>query len=293
MRGRRADFYRDYFRPFANRYAREIRSVQPDAIIFVEGVPLEGKITWTADDAPRIVHGAHWYDGLTLFTKGFKSWVTFDQTAGRLVLGAKRVRRVFADQIAGLIRVSEERMNNAPTLVGEVGIPFDMADKKAYRTGDFSLQARALDATMQALEANLASFTLWNYTADNTNERGDLWNGEDLSIFSRDQQTGSGSIHDGGRALDAAVRPYARKVAGKPLRMSFDMRRRRFEFEFEHDETIAAPTELYVPNYQYPDGFEVTVSDGEYEADREAQTLIYRHCGSRANHRIVIKTRRR
>ena len=39
---------------------------------------------------------------------------------------------------------------------------------------------------MTALEENFASFTLWNYTADNTNTHGDQWNDEDLSLFSRD-----------------------------------------------------------------------------------------------------------
>lgn len=102
-----------------------------------------------------------------------------------------------------LVRQSAERMN-APTLIGEVGIPFDMQNRKAFRNGDFSMQIRAL-------EKNFASFTLWNYTADNSNARCDQWNDEDFSLFLRDQVTGSGSIHDGGRALKAAVRPYPRK----------------------------------------------------------------------------------
>jgi len=292
VHGSSVDFHRDYFRPFANRYAQEIRSVQPSAIIFVEGVPSQGRTIWTGKDAPSIVHAVHWYDGLTLLTKDFRSWITYDSRSEKMVLGTRRVRQAFEDQIAALIRVSEERMNNAPTLVGEVGIPFDMGKKKAFQTGDFSLQARALDATIRALEENLVSFTLWNYAADNTNERGDLWNDEDLSIFSRDQQIGSGDIHDGGRALEAAVRPYARKVAGRPLRMSFDMERRVFEFEFEHDVEVTAPTELFIPNYQYPADYAVSVSDGEFETDRESQMLLYRHSESTAVHRIVVRPRR-
>ncbi len=61
-------------------------------------------------------------------------------------------------------------MNKSPLLVGEVGIPFDLYQKKAYKTGDESDQISALDATMNALERNFASFTLWNYTADNSND---------------------------------------------------------------------------------------------------------------------------
>jgi hypothetical protein len=289
---RQVDFYRDYFCPFANRYAREMRSVKPDAIIFVEGIPDRGHIPWTPDDAPNVVHAAHWYDGITWFTKNYQSWMTVDMFSRKPVLGPGRVRRAFVDQIARLIKVSQEQMSGAPTLIGEVGIPFDLKGKQAYRTGDFALQVRALDATMRALEANVVSFTLWNYTADNTNARGDQWNDEDFSLFSRDQQTGSGDPYDGGRALEAAVRPYARKVAGKPLHMAFDIQRRVFEFEFQHQAHVTAPTELFVPNYQYPHGYGVAVSDGEYEIDRAAQTLTYHHGPAQAQHRITLWDKR-
>jgi len=284
-----ADFANDYLRPFANRYAREIRSIVPDAIIFVEGVPGGPHLRWGPEDEPRVVHAAHWYDGLTLLTKNFNPFVTFNAVTGRLVLGRKRVRQAFIEQLAHIKNWAQEGMGGVPTLIGETGIPFDMQNKRAYRTGNFSRQIKALDATMQALEANLLSFTLWNYTADNTNARGDRWNDEDLSLFSRDQQTDPNDINSGGRALEAAVRPYARRVAGEPLRMRFDIRRRVFEFEFRHDPAVNAPTELFVPNYQYPKGYVVELSDGTYEVNREEQVLIYHHGEHRQVHFLRLK----
>jgi len=284
-----ADFANDYLRPFANRYAREIRSIVPDAIIFVEGVPGGPHLRWGPEDEPRVVHAAHWYDGLTLLTKNFNPFVTFNAVTGRLVLGRKRVRQAFIEQLAHIKNWAQEGMGGVPTLIGETGIPFDMQNKRAYRTGNFSRQIKALDAIMQALEANLLSFTLWNYTADNTNARGDRWNDEDLSLFSRDQQTDPNDINSGGRALEAAVRPYARRVAGEPLRMRFDIRRRVFEFEFRHDPAVNAPTELFVPNYQYPKGYVVELSDGTYEVNREEQVLIYHHGEHRQVHFLRLK----
>ena len=111
-----------------------------------------------------------------------------------------------------------------------------------------------MDRTLRALDDTLLSGTLWNYTADNRNAHGDQWNGEDLSIFSRDQQRDPADLHSGGRALEAVVRPYARAVAGEPLRMHFDRRRRVFEFAFRHDPRVSAPTEIFVPAFQYPRG---------------------------------------
>ncbi|MGC9357525.1 MAG: cellulase family glycosylhydrolase [Anaerolineae bacterium] len=274
---REVDFNRDYLRPFANRYAREMRAVHPGAFIFVEGVPESDHMDWSEEDAPEIAHACHWYDGITLFTKSFRSWFTVDIHTMRPVIGPKRVQRTFAKQVGTIERASEEKMGGVPTLIGEFGIPFDMNEGEAYRTGDFSRQVQALDASFRALEANLVSYTLWNYTADNTNARGDQWNGEDLSIFSVDQKAGSGDIDDGGRALEAALRPHPRAVAGEPLRMEFDPVSRTFEFVFRHEEAVQAPTLFYVPNFHYPQGYSVEVSDGRYEVDPDAQTLRYEH----------------
>ncbi len=287
--GRPVNFDEDYFKPFANRFARELRSIVPETLIFVEGVPAQGGLTWGENDAANIVHAAHWYDDLTLVKKSFAGWMAVDTQHMKVVFGPKAVRRCFKEQIARIIRQSDEQMNHAPTLIGEVGIPMDMQGKRAYRTGDFSMQIRALDATMTALEKNFASFTWWNYTADNTNARGDQWNDEDLSLFSPDQMTGSGSIYDGGRALQAALRPYPAKVAGEPLRMAFDLHTRNFEFSFRHQDGIAAPTEIFIPDYQYPHGYQVQVSDGSSEQDGSSQTLIYRHALAQAVHTIQIK----
>jgi hypothetical protein len=288
---RRADqpvhFGRDYLRPFINRYAKAIRSVDPDAIIFAEGTPDEGLPQWGPEDANKIVNAPHWYDGITLVTKRYTGWVGLDIATRRPVFGAENVRRAFARQLKA-IKDTGQRLTGAPVLIGEFGIPFDLNKKAAYRSGDFRQHIQALDATFQALEANLLHSTLWNYTADNDNQWGDQWNEEDLSLFSRDQQDHPENIHSGGRALEAAVRPYPICTAGEPLRLQFEIKRRAFEFEFRHVPIVTAPTEIFVPEYQYPDGYTVRVTDGEYTIDREHQLLIYRHSPEVAVHTIWI-----
>jgi hypothetical protein len=213
----------------------------------------------------------HWYDGVTLLRKTYTPWLGADVRTGRVVLGRKRVARSFAEQIRWLIASGREA--GMPTLIGECGIPFDLDDKRAYRTGDFSRQARAFDAAMRALEANLASFTVWNYTSDNTNAHGDGWNDEDFSIFSRDQMRGTGDLDDGGRALQAVVRPYPMALPGEPLATAFDVRTRRFFCRFRLDERIAAPAVFFVPGIQYPGGVRIEAAAGR--ATLEGQLLTY------------------
>jgi hypothetical protein len=148
-----------------------------------------------------------------------------------------------------------------------------------------------MDRTLRALESNLLSYALWNYTPDNDNAHGDQWNGEDLSIFSRDQQHAPGDINSGGRALQAVLRPYPRTVAGTPLRLSFDIQRRVFTFEFRHDPAAQALTEIFVPEYHYPRGYNVWISDGECVVDPAEQLLIYQYNPARATHLIRITPR--
>jgi hypothetical protein len=57
-------------------------------------------------------------------------------------------------------------MGNIPCVFTETGIPYDMNDKLAYTTGDYSSQIAAMDAIHFALEgAKIQGYTLWNYVA--------------------------------------------------------------------------------------------------------------------------------
>lgn len=292
LNGRRVSFGADFLRPFISRYAQEMRSVHPGAIVFIEGVPGESLPGVAFERLENCVHAAHWYDGLTLFTKNYSPFVTVDFASRNVVIGPWRVRKSLASQLCRIKDQAGRGDNGSPTLIGEVGIPYDMGAKRAYRTGDFSMQVAAMDASMRALEENLLSFTIWNYTSDNSNARGDQWNDEDLSIFSADQRTDPSDLNSGGRALSAVVRPYAMAVPGEPLRMSFDRRRRVFRLEFRDDPRVRAPTEVFVPGYQYPHGCRVRVSDGSYEMDEARQVLVYHHRLTATVHRLEVRPAR-
>ena len=50
--------------------------------------------------------------------------------------------------------------------MSEIGIPYDMDNKRAYTDGTYTSQYSAMDANNYALEAAGLSYTLWNYCAD-------------------------------------------------------------------------------------------------------------------------------
>jgi hypothetical protein len=243
--GREVDFSQDYLKPFALALAKGIRSVHPQATIFLETEPRRSPPIWAGEDPSGFVYAPHWYDALTLLMKEMHPWLGVDSRSARLVIGPHAIRRSFADQLAALAR-DAGRLRGCPTLIGEFGVPFDLSKKRAYRTGDFRGQERALARNFDALDDNLLGGLLWNYTSDNDNLHGDQWNDEDLSVFSRDQQSTPDQVDSGGRALKGFVRPYAMAVAGEPVRMSFD-RHRIFRLTFRGDPGVQAPTEIFVP----------------------------------------------
>jgi hypothetical protein len=71
--------------------------------------------------------------------------------------------------------------------------------------------------------------------------------------------------------------------------MTFDNKRGRFVFTFEHDSEVAAPTEIFVPRGQYPTSVHVEVTDGRYELDQEAQVLRYWYGPDRVTHTIRLE----
>jgi len=89
-----------------------------------------------------------------------------------------------------------EKMGEFPTMMGEIGIPYDLDKKKAYKDGDYSNQIKAMDASLNACDGeNMLNYTLWTYCPSNSHQWGDLWNGEDLSLWSADDAMFQGSSY--------------------------------------------------------------------------------------------------
>ncbi|MGH7923371.1 MAG: cellulase family glycosylhydrolase [Candidatus Binatus sp.] len=280
---RKVNFIEDYMGPFFASVAENIRRINPDWILFAELDPLSGFFGpgFPAETPPDTVNAGHWYDVFTLATKTFSPNFSLDVMTGEIATVAEQIQTRYERQLGKIARMSENVNGGAPTLIGECGIPFDLNGAEAYRAfqaGDRSDTPWAphivgLDLMYNALDALLINSTQWNYTASNRNDLaiGDGWNQEDLSIFSRDQQSNPADINSGGRALAGFVRPYAMATQGSPRKVKFDRVRGDFEFVFEFDPSATSATEVFVPRLQYPKGCEIEVIGGTAELDLDNQ----------------------
>jgi hypothetical protein len=286
--GHRLEMARDFMGTFFARVAARIRAINPDWLLFAELDPgARSTAGFPAETPSGTVNAGHWYDIVTLVTKQFLYPNWYNPFSGRVLEGAAAIEGAYREQL-GRVKSMAATLNGgagAPTVIGEFGIPFDLAEGAAYaawEAGDRSdapweRHVIALDLMYNALDHLLIGSMQWNYTASNRNDSaiGDGWNQEDLSIFSRDQEQARGNaFQDGGRALAGFVRPYARRIAGIPQTMHFD--RASGEFRFAYAAEPGGETEIFVPTLVYPDGYAIELAGADADPDRAAQSLRLR-----------------
>ncbi|GAB0134631.1 hypothetical protein EsDP_00002994 [Epichloe bromicola] len=195
------EFTNTYFMNFWRKYSKACRAHHKDCIMLMQYPTLElpPEIKGTDDDDPMMAFTPHFYDGITLMTKHWNSTWNVDvvgvlrgrylHPAFAIKIGETAIRNCLRDQLATLRQEGLDRTGKHPCLLTEFGIPYDMDEKKAYKTGDYSSQSAALDANYFGVEGSqIEGHCLWVYTDINDHERGDQWNGEDLSIHSVDDK---------------------------------------------------------------------------------------------------------
>ncbi len=289
VNGQKVDFNADYYLPFAEKYARALQAIDSNWAICVDDIlfpyPLELPDLKNIPDV-QWMNGSHWYDDVTLVKKQYLPFLGFYQ--GQLVFGKKKVQKAYEKTLANMKAATRAHFGEVPSLLGEFGIPFDMNQSRAYRSGNFKTQSKALDRSMRIAEKNLYSYTLWNYTASNTHAHGDQWNGEDLSIFSLSQQTKPADLNSGGRSLDAAIRPYPKKVNGELLEYQYAYKKKELLVRFKTTDASSYPTEIFLPEYVYHDSFRVQASSGALHYDAKQHTLLF-YTPQEGMHTLIIE----
>ena len=239
--GRKPVFVNDFLKPFTVKFISAMTEADGKSFFFIEGLPdivrEDSHPVWNNGDPVNVINAFHWYDGVSLFTKSFRSWISLDRDTLKIILGKKNVTAHFAKTLAKGIGWTKKNMRNIPCFLGEFGLAFDLNNRSGIKKNNYSLHEKALSMYYDAVDANLLHSTIWNYSAGNTNKYGDNWNDEDLSVFSEGRE----------RAASGWKRPYPAATAGIPLSFSWNAKRRIFIFNFEADKNIKAPGIIFLP----------------------------------------------
>ncbi|WVQ62820.1 uncharacterized protein L199_000969 [Kwoniella botswanensis] len=198
------EFVADFWSLHWLSYSSRIRIHHPESIHFIQAPVLKQPPKLPKSFLKdRACSSPHFYDGLTLMTK---HWNWFNADAIGVIrkkywsivqavrVGEQNIRNMVQGELGVLKQDTVDILGSYPTLIGEIGIPYDMDGKKAYGyvdggrgEGDYSSQQRALDCSMNACDGpNCLNYTIWNYVPDHCHEWSDNWNGEDLSLWSKD-----------------------------------------------------------------------------------------------------------
>ncbi|MGI5863630.1 MAG: cellulase family glycosylhydrolase [Myxococcales bacterium] len=276
-------FDENYMRPLHERVGKAVLARDPDAVIWIEhamsaamflggssfGGQWEQPMT-RPRGLPQVVYAPHWYPDIYPFPG-------FNQPSRSFTVEEVRYRD-YQPNLEAMRAHSVNALGNIPVVFGEFGTYFNFGGIEQARASGYAVSAHILDNYFEAFERMFQSRILWCYSPENDYELGDLWNHEDFSIIDPEQKP---------RGELAWARPHARFLAGKPVSTHFwsDYHyydpdkgvpdpRREFEVRYASKET-EAPSEIVVPEVQYPDGFYVWVSDGRCYFDPKTATLYH------------------
>lgn len=289
-----------YFRRYWKRFYSAMRKVDEQMFLFCQpptmSIPPKFKGSKYMDS--RIIYAPHYYDGLTMAQKHWNTLWNVDVLGilrGRYLappfaikLGEKAIRKCITNQVLAMKQEGLENLGSTPCMMSETGMPFDLDNKQAYDTGDYSSQIKAWDTLGHALEGSKIHHTLWVYSANNSHQFGDHWNGEDFSIYSHGHENEIEHAKDprvaahAVRADKAIARPFPLTVSGGLKKYHFHMESGLFQLHIDGldclGEKHGGPTEIALPGFSFPAGkFEISVSSGRYEFSAEKRIVYWWH----------------
>ncbi|MBI5533319.1 MAG: cellulase family glycosylhydrolase [Deltaproteobacteria bacterium] len=276
-------FDKNHLTPFYDRVGQAILAVDPKAVIVIEpsmnitallGSGIGGGM-WDVSmthppNLPHVVYGPHNYADIYPF-------LGFNQQPRSFTPEEVRYRD-YRPAITSSMNLAAHSLGNVPTIFGEFGTYFNFNGIEQSKADNYIVSSHILDNYYEAFDGMFQSRILWCHSPDNDWTYGDHWNHEDFSIIDPNGKP---------RSEMAWARPFVRALAGKPVSVHFwsdyhffdpdkgkTIPRREFELKYASKESDA-PTEIMVPDVQYPDGFYVWVSDGQCYYDSTARVLYH------------------
>lgn len=297
-------FMNKMFVSYFENFRKMFRSIDQDRFIFLQNPifqrPPELKGSSLIDK--NTVFSSHFYDGMSLMFKTWNKMYNID-TLGivrgkylnpifSIVLGEQNIKKCISRQLRDISTEARQVLGkHVAVIFSEIGMPFDMDNKVAYKTGRYKSQTSAMDAIGYALENNNLSFSLWCYCPKNSHQWGDQWNNEDFSLWSPDDfkrekvkvevsNLGSSTItveesesfsmtstrststfktakdsisldYSGIRALDAVLRPYPMKISGSFVSAKFDPFNGQYELNIHGHAMPNNRTLIFLPAYHF------------------------------------------
>lgn len=296
-------FNNTYFMSFWNKYYMGMREIDRKMFLLCQPpvMTIPPNLHESAFMDQRVIYSPHYYDGLTLINKHWSKWWNVDvlgvlrgrysSPAFAIKIGETAIRNCLRDQLTEMKKEGLAHIGRVPCLMSETGMPFDLNNKEAYNSGDYTSQIDSWDALGYALEGSQIHHTLWTYCANNSHKHGDFWNGEDFSIYCKGgnydldmpadygaypmsnsstmsvdsssqltlesvgtKELAKWGLTHGSRAEPALARPFPLAIVGSLVSYGFDLKKAVFSLTINAESSIDGEvgTLVVLPEYNFP-----------------------------------------
>jgi endoglycosylceramidase len=256
-----SEFELSYLKPFYEKLIEGLREVDPDCLIFFEPrLVVGGGLRTFLDefDADGLIYAPHYYDPMVKW-----GTIPYDGDDSRM----QKAFGIFEEQ-------SQQQLGGIPWFVGEWGIILSGVNTEAYVSDQCEL-----------FERYMVGYAYWNYNI----MEDDLMS--PVTPYGDERRVTDADGNETVTALDIMCRPYPMKTAGLLIEFNYNKEEREFYIRFEEDGEAEGDTEIYIPADRiYPNGFKVTVSDGEFNFIESENLLIYRHDPRKKIHELRISS---
>lgn len=118
--GKPPDWNNECLKSFIQKYAQTIRSVHPNAIIFVQPSVTEPPPRFEKSENDRVIYSPHWYDGLTLVQKQYNWWnidflgikrKKYVSFVPAIKIGDRAIKKSFVEQLELIKSEGEEYLS--------------------------------------------------------------------------------------------------------------------------------------------------------------------------------------
>ena len=240
---------RDNLLPMYDNLSKTIRKYDNDTLIFYEpvtwGILLNGNLAGTgfdrapANDPDRTVLSWHYYCWLLQFNANplkNNTYPSYD--------------RIFCDDIQREIAFKSVKNDRTTIGGGSFLTEFGVC---AFSMDNGTLVTTECEYVLDSSDQYFTSWSYWNSKTFYT-EDGETTNYQVIKIFSR---------------------VYPQSTAGTPSMLYYNTKTLTFIYEYKHDPKIKEPTEIYVPDFLYLNGFLVSVSNHlNYTIDKDNRLVL-------------------
>lgn len=242
------EFENSFLKPFYREVISALREVRPSAVGFVEPHILDMYTSRLEPfDTQGLVYAPHLYNPLSVTLR-------FDPLPEEMLF-----------RVLLLCHQEKAKALGLPLFIGEFGAPWTMQPPYARNM--------AVNDALENLERCFVDSAYWDFSVKDVN----AWNEEDFSLIDEMGEP---------RGLAVNCRPFISHLRGTPILQQFDCSEKRYLARIRSEPGLP-PTVIRVPEFQYPDGFGLCLSDGWAEHHEELGELWY-YPGYEGCHHIAI-----